>query len=139
MGIAYVKAVSVTACIAATSQSGLSEESQPSSAGQAHTRKAIESQRLADGPGMKVYIDPQTGEFVSEPPPNAGPLELSPAERNAFSSSHQGLIQVPGAVPGGGVKLDLQGRFQSPLTATVAPDGRVLIEHKRLDASPSDK
>ena len=79
--------------------------------------------------GMIVYIDPSTGEVLSGPAPGAQPLQLSPAERNALSTSHQGLVQVPSTVPGGGVKLDLRGRFQSPLIAVVAADGTANVHH----------
>lgn len=79
--------------------------------------------------GMKVYVDPTTGQLSHQPPANQPSMTLSPAEQNAFSRSGQGLVQVPNAGPGGGVKLDLQGRFQSPLIATVGPDGRVQMKH----------
>jgi hypothetical protein len=79
--------------------------------------------------GQTVYIDPNTGEVLSAPAPGTQPLRLSPAERNALSTSHQGLVQVPSAIPGGGVKLDLQGRFQSPFIAIVAADGTASVNH----------
>src|SRR5581483_10995246 len=69
----------------------------------------------AGAPGMTVYIDPRTGAIVSEPAPGTTALTLTPREATAFSTSHEGLSQTPNAVPGGGVKLDLQGRFQNPL------------------------
>ena len=128
----YVNALGIAACCVAITQPAFSEESQSSS-----PEKAIEAKPPASAPGMRVFIDPQTGGFLSEPPPGATQPELSPQERNALSTSHQGLVEVPSTVPGGGVGLDLQGRFQSPLTATVAPDGKVTIEHRRLDARPS--
>ena len=42
--------------------------------------------------GMKVHIDPATGNIQSTPPQGAptGALTLSPAERNAFSKSSEG-------------------------------------------------
>jgi hypothetical protein len=79
--------------------------------------------------GMIIHIDPQTGEFRKEPAPGTVPLQLSPAERNSFSTSHQGLVEAPSSVPGGGVKVDLQGRFQSPLIVTIDPDGKVKMHH----------
>lgn len=79
--------------------------------------------------GMIVHIDPQTGAVLSAPAPGTVPLIMSTEQQNAFSTSHQGLVEVPAAVPGGGFKLDLQGRFQSPLFVTVQPDGESNIQH----------
>jgi hypothetical protein len=66
--------------------------------------------------------------LTQEPPPTA-PLVLSPAEQNAFSTSHQGLVEVPSPVSGGGVIVNLQGRFQQPLSATIDDAGRLTIRH----------
>jgi hypothetical protein len=131
----FTHLLGVIACFAASAQSGLAEESKPSMA--APARADVAPSKAA--PGMNVYIDPQTGAFLSEPAPGAPPLELSPAERDALSTSHQGLVEVPSPVPGGGVKLDLQGRFQSPLMGTVGPDGNVTMQHQQLDVPPGDK
>jgi hypothetical protein len=79
--------------------------------------------------GMIIHIDPQTGELRKTPAPGTVPLQLSPQERNAFSTSHQGLVEMPSSVPGGGVKLDLQGRFQSPLVVTIDRDGKIKTQH----------
>jgi hypothetical protein len=79
--------------------------------------------------GMTVHIDPKTGAILKEPAPGTVPLTLSSRERNAMSTSHEGLVEVPSGVPGGGFKLDLQGRFQSPLIATVGEDGKVRVQH----------
>jgi hypothetical protein len=84
--------------------------------------------------GMTVYIDPKTGAFLSEPAPGTAPLQLTPQLRNALSTSHEGLVEVPSSVPGGGVKIDLQGRFQSPLTATTDAGGKVTMQH--VDETP---
>ncbi len=78
---------------------------------------------------MKVYMDPKTGALLDHPAPGTQPLELSPQEQNALSTSHQGLVEVPSSVPGGGVKLDLQGRFQSPMVGAVDTNGKVKVEH----------
>jgi hypothetical protein len=79
--------------------------------------------------GMKIYIDPQTGAIRPDPAPGTAPLELTPQLRDAFSTSHQGLSEVQSSVPGGGFKLDLQGRFQSPLVVTIDADGKVKMQH----------
>jgi hypothetical protein len=133
----FTQLLGVVACFAASAQSGSAEEGQPSVAapGHAGTTADVAPPKVAPG-GMRAFIDPQTGRFVSEPAPGTPPLELSPAELNAFSTSDQGLVEVPSTVPGGGVKVDLQGRFQSPLTATVGADGKVTIGHA---PPPGDK
>jgi hypothetical protein len=87
----------------------------------------------AGATGMKIYIDPQSGQLTTAPAGGA-PLQLSPAEENALSTSHQGLVESLSPVPGGGVIVDLQGRFQNPLFATVDGAGKVTIRH--LDPAP---
>lgn len=77
--------------------------------------------------GMTVYVNPQTGEILAQPVPGGQPLTLSPEEQNAASTSHEGLVEVP--APGGGYMLDLQGRFQNPLAATIDASGRLRVQH----------
>jgi hypothetical protein len=84
--------------------------------------------------GLTVHIDPVTGRFTK-----AGggvPMQLSPAEVNAMSTSHQGLVETLSPRPHGGAVMYLQGRFQSPLVATVDAQGKVTIQHLDPD-SPS--
>ncbi len=78
---------------------------------------------------MVIYIDPQTGALLKEPAPGTVPLQLTPQLQNALSTSHHGLIEEPSPVPGGGVKLDLQGRFRSPLFVTTDASGKLRIRH----------
>jgi hypothetical protein len=127
----------VGACFIVTVHPAFPEEGQAVLSGQPQTSGTSGPQPPAEKPaavpegasGMIIHIDPQTGELRKTPAPGAVPLQLSPQERNAFSTSHQGLVQVPSSVPGGGVKLDLQGRFQSPLVVTIDPDGKVKMHH----------
>jgi len=79
--------------------------------------------------GWKVYVDPQTGVIRDGPAPGTVPPPSSPQEQNASSTSSEGLVQVPSPVPGGGVGMDLQGRFQSRLIGTIGADGKVKIHH----------
>ncbi len=83
--------------------------------------------------GMTIHIDPQTGRLTTKPA-GALPIQLSPAEANAFSTSHQGLVETLSPRPGGGTIIDLQGRFQSPLVGTIDAEGKIMIRH--LDAWP---
>ena len=75
--------------------------------------------------GFRAYVDPETGE-LTEPPEDAAPEEAPVAD---FSTSEEGLVVEPHPEPDGGVMVDLQGRFRSPLVATVEADGKVKIKH----------
>ena len=89
--------------------------------------------------GMTVHIDPKTGEFLKEPAPGSEPLVISAEGRNAFSTSHEGLSEVKNPKAGGGYKLDLQGRFQSPLIATMGADGKIKMRHLHETPEPGEK
>ena len=124
----------VGACFIAVMHPAFAEEGKPVSSGQPQTGVVTtgppQPTAVPEGaPGMIIHIDPQTGELRRTPAPGTTPLQLSPQERNAFSTSHQGLVEVPSSVPGGGVKLDLQGRFHSPLAVTIGPDGKLKMQH----------
>jgi hypothetical protein len=92
---------------------------------------ALREPNVAVSSGMRVHIDPQTGR-LSTKPSSGIPMQLSPAEVNALSTSHHGLVEALSPRQRGGVFIDLQGRFQSPLVATVDEAGKVTIRH--LDA-----
>jgi hypothetical protein len=123
--------------LVAAAQPAFSEEGAPASSGQMEpgsgtgvSQGAEASAGTPEGAaGLTVHIDPQTGKIMRERAPNTEPLQLSPREQNASSTSHAGLVQTPNSLPGGGVKLDLQGRFQSPLVATTDANGKIKIEH----------
>ena len=78
---------------------------------------------------MIIHVDPQTGLIVNAPAPGAVPLPLPPDVVNALSSSHQGLVEVSSPLPGGGVQIDLQGRFRSPVFATIDSTGKPRLLH----------
>jgi hypothetical protein len=44
------------------------------------------------------------------------------------------LEERPSPVPGGGTMVDLKGRFQSPLTATIDSNGDIKIEHRDIES-----
>lgn len=89
--------------------------------------------------GMTIYLDPQTGRFLKEPAPGTEVLVLTPQLQNALSTSHEGLVETPSEAPGGGVKLDLQGRFQNPLVVTIDADGKVKMQHLDETSKSGDK
>jgi hypothetical protein len=83
---------------------------------------------------MRVHVDPKTGAIVPAPVGPPAPAQMPPAA----SHSAAGLVEKP--APGGGVILDLQGRFLSPMTATAAPDGAPHAEcHGPQAATPATR
>jgi hypothetical protein len=78
------------------------------------------------GSAQRVYLDPDTGRLLRQPPPGAPVMTLSPTELNMLSTSDAGLVEVP--LPDGGYMLDLQGRFRHMAVATVADDGSIVIQ-----------
>ena len=89
--------------------------------------------------GMRVYIDPATGEFLQGPPQ---PLTTETVKdiNDPFSTSSEGLKQVPAPV-GGGVMVDLKGRFQQTVTATFDDSGKVTAvcdRHESDETTTSD-
>ncbi|MEA2953236.1 MAG: hypothetical protein QOD40_1276 [Alphaproteobacteria bacterium] len=128
----------VAAGLVAAAQPAFSEEGTPASSEQMQPGSGTSvSPSPAEAPagipegaaGLTVHIDPQTGKILRERAPNTVPLQLSPREQNSLNTSHEGLVQVPNSAPGGGVKLDLKGRFQSPLVVTIDANGKTKIEH----------
>jgi len=77
-----------------------------------------------DTPGaaaMRAHVDPRTGRLAAEPPVAAR------AELPSAAHTTEGLVVTK--APGGGDMLDLEGRFQSRMVATVMPDGSVRLSH----------
>ena len=87
--------------------------------------------------GMRVYVDPNTGE-ITQPPAGAPAAETFESPEPAFSTSSEGLVETPSPVSGGGVMLNLQGRFRSPLVATQGADGKISIEHMPVAPGPGE-
>ena len=74
--------------------------------------------------GYVVHFDPATGKIV-EPSIDSAPVEFPADWRNALSTSAEGLVEEPSPVKGGGVMVDLGGRFRSAMVAVVDEDGKV--------------
>lgn len=89
-------------------------------------KPAADNAAVVEAPGYKAYID-ATGKIVSAPPANVAPPAMSASEKNAASTSSEGLHEEPVAT--GGYKVDLQGRFQSPMLAKTDSDGKLATYH----------
>ena len=69
--------------------------------------------------GMEAHVDPLTGALVPEA---VGPVRPAPAlPAPALPAS-----ELP--APGGGMMIDIRGRFMSSVVATVAPDGSLHLD-----------
>jgi hypothetical protein len=66
---------------------------------------------------------PHERSAASRPAPPPG---LSEPTRRALERSAEGLTETP--APGGGFLLDLQGRYQSAMVATVDDDGGTRVD-----------
>jgi hypothetical protein len=84
----------------------------------------------AKGSQKALAVNPQKNQAVKSSAPST---TKSYPEETGFNISGEGLTEKPSTVEGGGVELDLQGRFRSPRTATIGPDGKVHIGHEPHD------
>lgn len=75
--------------------------------------------------GRVIHVDAEGNRIQSSPGAVAAP------SRNRSS---EGLVVEKSSAPGGGLKVDLKGRFRSYSVATVQPDGSVKVDClKNLD------
>jgi hypothetical protein len=110
--------IPLTPAVSGTSTAGKAARS----AGR-HPTRAVATVRPALPPGfagMTVGLDPQTGR-VGLPAPGQAP-RLSAEELQMVSRSQAGLLEH--RLPGGGVYIDLDGRFQDLIFVRIGPDGR---------------
>lgn len=91
------------------------------------TSRSASTQSVPRAAGMRVYRDPKTGKF-GVPPPSSAARRRAPTLQQALSRSHEGLEEVYNDGPGGGVFVDLRGRFLAPVVARKGPDGKVSVE-----------
>jgi len=122
-------AVGMPQVISAEAQQTSSEATPASSTVTVTEKHEEKTARTPEGAaGMRVNIDPNTGE-IQEPPVGAPTAETMESLERAASTSSEGLVETPSPVPGGGVILDLQGRFRNPLVATQGADGKISTDH----------
>ena len=80
------------------------------------------------GAAQRIYRDPVTGEFTTPPPGFVDELPQQFQQTPGASSSDQGLEVI--THPDGSQSVDLQGRFQSTVFATIDPDGHIDVSHQ---------
>jgi len=112
------------ACMLVGSVAGLSacggQKENPQNQASSHEKETPPNQS-----GLMVYIDPNTGEFVSEPPDGSIPQATSTL--GDAEGPERPLQEIVGS--DGTVTVILDGRFDTPLTAQVDCDGNVVVEH----------
>jgi len=86
--------------------------------------------QTAEPTGIIVHIDPKTGEIII-PPARALPGPVAQPPVDAIKKPLAEPRETPSPVPGGGVMIDLDERFQTPLSATIDTEGKVRFQHKQ--------
>ena len=71
--------------------------------------------------GQILNVDPTTGKLVDTPAQSIRALQ--DAMGSALSTSGEGLVAQNSPIAGGGVVVDLQGRFQNAVAAVVDANG----------------
>jgi len=84
---------------------------------------------------MIVHIDPETGEIITPP---TGVLPGQIARPPAAQPRLPELPETLSPVPGGGVMIQLDDRFHSPLTATIDGQGNVRLKHEPSASGSND-
>jgi hypothetical protein len=79
----------------------------------------------AGSAGMILNIDPVTGAIVDEAAPSASKLAVPASLAERWSTSDEGLVVQPNPSGGKGVYINLQGRFENGMVATVDASGKL--------------
>ena len=74
--------------------------------------------------GMRVYLDPETGEPGAQPSAGAA-IELDPELANALRHDDTGLVQV--THPNGAVSMNLEGRYAEATVVRIDENGQKII------------
>lgn len=99
-------------------------------AGRAYAEDAASSGAAAGAAGgdaaWRVYRDPTTGRMQA--PPAGAAVGAGSPSGTATAQSTAPLTERPSDVPGGGVLVDLHGRFDSAAVAHRAPSGAATVD-----------
>jgi len=75
--------------------------------------------------GLVLNIDPITGAIIDHPAAGATRLALPAALASQLSTSDEGLVEQPNPSGGKGLYVNLQGRYQNAIVATVDSNGKL--------------
>jgi hypothetical protein len=79
----------------------------------------------APAAGYRAHVD-FDGQFTEEAPP-VDAAELNKALEQMIDTSSEGVVEKPSPVPGGGVMVELNGRFQASMAAVIDADGKLTV------------
>lgn len=82
-------------------------------------------------PPMQIYIDPETGELLEQPPEGVNTIPAKPADATV-----EEMEQVKSSVPGGGIKVDVRGHFQTPIEDRIGADGQPVLRRGVTPSAP---
>jgi len=85
-------------------------------------------------PDIVVHIDPQTGQIITPPAGTQAPQSLETVKPPLPE-----LYQELSPVPGGGVMIRLDERFQIPITGTIDANGNLSLNHESSIAVTNEK
>ena len=126
-----------SACIGPMSQPVVTTGSHQSSLGTALTASSgrteandkKSNERPGETPGMRIYLDPGTGEVTTQPPGSAATQSQKQALQTIKPAVTE-LYETASPTPGGGLMIELKEQFRSPLAASVGADGKVSLKHQ---------
>jgi len=108
--------------------------SQLDTSSQPQTQQASEQLRSKEL-GRTAFIDPVTGELISEP--SADDMTQLETANRAQLQYQAPLVEQ--RMPDGSVKIDLQERFHSQVTATIEKNGKLKIRHEGSNPVPNSQ
>lgn len=86
---------------------------------------------------QRATIDPETGALTALPqsdePTTDVPASTATLSTSTASDTAEQLEELSSPVPGGGMMIDLKGRFQNPISASIGANGKISIEHPAND------
>lgn len=89
----------------------------------AQTPAPAQSAAPSGSVGMIINIDPATGAIVEQAAPSTTKLAVPAEMAQRWSTSDEGLVEEPNPSGNEGVYVNLQGRFQNGMIATVDANG----------------
>jgi hypothetical protein len=125
-GLAALTVAFITGCFGHVSERANSD----SRASKLESETGQTAEPTEKSPGIIVHIDPKTGEFIT-PPAGVLPGPDAHPPVDATKKPLAELRETLSPVPGGGVMIDLDERFHTPLSVTIDTDGKVRFQHKQ--------